>query len=120
MDGNRLAPRQGPIMGRSLMVASAHPLASQAGLSVLRQGGKAVDAAVCVSWMQTVLKPARTQVGGDLFYLVYSADTGTVTAINGSGAAPSDATLEAYAAGIPDRGFRSVTVPGFVDGVLTA
>ncbi|MHB8578216.1 MAG: gamma-glutamyltransferase, partial [Dehalococcoidia bacterium] len=120
MEGNRWAPRQGPIMGRSMMVASAHPTASEAGLSVLRAGGNAVDAAVCVSWLQTVLKPTRTQVGGDLFYLIYSADTGEVTAINGSGAAPSGATPAAYAGGIPERGIRSVTVPGFVDGVLTA
>src|SRR5579871_5542451 len=120
MNGNRWAPRQGPVMGRSLMVATAHPTASEAGLAVMRAGGNAVDAAVCINWLNTVLKPARTHLGGDVFYLIYSAVDGSVTAINGSGAAPSGATLQAYAGGIPDRGIRSVAVPGFVDGVLTA
>jgi len=120
MQKNRWAPHQGPVMGRSLMVSTAHPTASQAGLSVMKAGGNAIDAAVCISWMQTVLKPARCQIGGDLFYLVFAAETGTVTAINGSGAAPAAATLDAYASGIPNRGIRSVSTPGFVDGVLTA
>ncbi|HZU78185.1 MAG TPA: gamma-glutamyltransferase, partial [Dehalococcoidia bacterium] len=120
MAGDPLAPHQGPVMGRSLMVASAHAAASETGLSVMRSGGNAVDAAVAISFLLCVLKPARCALGGDLFYLVYSAADGTITAINGSGVAPRTATLDAYADGIPARGIRSAAVPGFVDGVLTA
>lgn len=120
MQGNRWAPSQGPAMGRSVMVSTAHALATQAGLDVLRDGGNAVDAAVCISMLLAVLKPMRCQVGGDVFYLVYSAATGKVTAINGSGAAPGEATLDAYASGLPDRGIRASAIPGFVDGVLVA
>lgn len=115
---NRWAPHQGPAAGRSLMVSTAHPLATEAGLGVLRDGGSAFDATVCISWLLTVLKPARCQVGGDVFYLLYSARDGSVTAINGSGAASSGATAAAYAGGIPQRGIRSAAIPGFVDGVL--
>jgi len=117
---NSWAPHQGPAMGRSMMVAADHPIAAELGLSVLRAGGNAIDAAAATSFLLTVLKPTRSALGGDLFYLVYSAATGKVTAINGSGAAPAGATLEAYAGGIPERGMRSVAVPGFVDGVLAA
>ncbi len=120
MKGNRWAPSQGPAMGRSVMVATAQPLATQAGLDVLRDGGNAVDAAVCISMLLAVTKPMRCQVGGDVFYLIYWAETGKVTAINGSGVAPGTATLEAYASGLPDRGIRASAVPGFVDGVLEA
>jgi gamma-glutamyltranspeptidase/glutathione hydrolase len=101
------------------MVSTAHPLATEAGLAVMRGGGSAFDATVCISMMLTVLKPARCQVGGDVFYLFYCARDGSVTAINGSGAAPRGATAAAYAGGIPQRGIRSAAIPGFVDGVLT-
>ncbi|HZQ37771.1 MAG TPA: gamma-glutamyltransferase [Dehalococcoidia bacterium] len=117
---NRWAPQQGPVMARSAMVAGSHPAATQAGIDVLRAGGNAVDAATAVAFLLTVLKPTRSQIGGDVFWLVYSAQTGEVTAINGSGIAPAGATLAAYVDGIPERGIRSVAVPGFVDGVLAA
>src|SRR5579883_1586616 len=113
---NRWAPQQGPVMAGSAMVAGSHPAATQAGLEVLRTGGNAVDAATAVAFLLTVLKPTRSQIGGDVFWLVYSAETGQVTAVNGSGVAPAGATLAAYADGIPERGIRSVAVPGFVDG----
>ncbi|HLZ71179.1 MAG TPA: gamma-glutamyltransferase [Dehalococcoidia bacterium] len=117
---NRWAPQQGPVMSRGAMVAGSHPAATQAGLDVLREGGNAVDAAAAVAFLLTVLKPTRSHIGGDVFWLVYSAETGEVTAINGSGVAPAGATLAEYAGGIPERGIRSVAVPGFVDGVLAA
>src|SRR5689334_16034624 len=107
MQPNRWSPEQGAVMGRSVMVTTAHPAATQAGLAVLRDGGNAVDAAACISFLLTVVKPARCHVGGDVFYLIYSAESGRVSAINGSGAAPGGATLAAYAGGIPDRGIRS-------------
>ena len=99
------------------MIASVNPLASSAGLDILRRGGNAVDAAVAAGAVLTVTEPWSGQLGGDGFLLVHSPRTGRVTAINGSGAAPAAATLEAFAARgtIPDTGWWAATVPGLVD-----
>jgi gamma-glutamyltranspeptidase / glutathione hydrolase len=99
------------------MIASVNMLASSAGLAVLRQGGNAVDAAVAAGAVLTVTEPWSGQLGGDGFLLVRSGETGQVTAINGSGAAPAGARLEAFAArgGIPETGWWASTVPGLVD-----
>jgi len=70
------------------MIASVNPLASAAGLRVLRDGGNAMDAAIAAGAVLTVVEPWSGQLGGDAFMLVASADSRTVTAINGSGAAP--------------------------------
>src|SRR6202171_3859637 len=78
------------------MIASVYPRASAAGLRVLREGGNAMDAAIAAGAVLTVVEPWSGQLGGDAFLLVASADRGTVTAINGSGAAPYQATLERY------------------------
>jgi gamma-glutamyltranspeptidase/glutathione hydrolase len=115
-----LAPRRGPVVAPRAMVVTSHPQATLAGIDVLRSGGNAVDAAVAVAFLLAVLKPARCGLGGDLFFLIYNAADGQVTAINGSGAAPTGATRERYADGIPQRGLRAATVPGFVDGALVA
>jgi gamma-glutamyltranspeptidase / glutathione hydrolase len=99
-------------------VASDHPLASAAGLEVLKAGGNAVDAAVTMAAMLAVLRPHMNSVGGDAFALFYDASTSSVTALNGSGRAPEGATPEFFTAqGIdrmPGSGPHSVTVPGTV------
>lgn len=99
------------------MIASVNVLASSAGLDVLRRGGNAVDAAVAAGAVLTVTEPWSGQLGGDGFLLVRSGETGQVTAINGSGAAPAAARLDAYAArgAIPETGWWATTVPGLVD-----
>lgn len=99
------------------MIASVNMLASSAGLAVLRRGGNAMDAAVAAGAVLTVTEPWSGQLGGDGFLLVRSGETGQVTAINGSGAAPAGARLEAFAArgGIPETGWWASTVPGLVD-----
>jgi gamma-glutamyltranspeptidase/glutathione hydrolase len=103
------------------MVCSGHPLASEAGLHVLRQGGNAVDAAIATGAALGVVEPASSGIGGDGFIMVRWAETGAVHVINATGAAPAGATVEAYAAtGIPMKGIRSVSVPGILDGWLTA
>jgi len=99
------------------MIASVNPLASAAGLRVLRDGGNAMDAAIAAGAVLTVVEPWSGQLGGDAFLLVASADRGTVTAINGSGAAPHQATLDRYLAlgRIPESGWLAASVPGIVD-----
>lgn len=99
------------------MIASVNPLASAAGLRVLRDGGNAMDAAIAAGAVLTVVEPWSGQLGGDAFLLVASTERGTVTAINGSGAAPHHATIDRYLAlgRIPESGWLAASVPGIVD-----
>jgi len=111
-----------PVMSRNGMVASGHPLASQAGIQVMMAGGNAVDAAIATAAALGVVEPQMSGVGGDGFILIYWAATGTVTAVNATGPAPYAATRELYLqnGGIPMKGIRSVSVPGLVDGWIMA
>jgi gamma-glutamyltranspeptidase len=110
------------VMGRNGMVTSGHPLASQAGIQVLMAGGNAIDAAIATAAALGVVEPHSSGVGGDGFLLIYQADSGAVTGVNATGAAPQAATRERYLedGGIPMKGIRSVSVPGLVDGWLLA
>ncbi|MEK8128770.1 gamma-glutamyltransferase [Paenibacillus filicis] len=105
-------------IGTKTMVTSPHYLATTAGARVLEKGGNAFDAAIAVSACLAVVYPHMTGLGGDSFWLLYSAQDGAVRAYNGSGRSGYRADLSAYAgeAAIPSRGIRSiVTVPGMVD-----
>jgi gamma-glutamyltranspeptidase/glutathione hydrolase len=101
------------------MIASGHPLASEAGLRVLRSGGNAVDAALAAWAVQGLAEPEMTGLGGDMFILIYLAKTREVKFINGTGVAPAAATVDFYQAkgGLPDQGPLSVSVPGAVGAV---
>src|SRR5712691_6621380 len=106
------------------MVATAHPLASAAGLEVLMRGGNAMDAAVAMAAVLNVTLPSSCGIGGDAFILHYDGKTGKVTGINGSGVAPYAATVEYYRGKgcqfLPEEGIHSVSVPGAVDAYVTA
>ncbi|HEX9495017.1 MAG TPA: gamma-glutamyltransferase [Candidatus Limnocylindria bacterium] len=97
------------------IVASGHHLATAAGLQALRDGGSAVDAAVAAAAVCAVVLPNRCSIGGDVFALVYDANTRKVTAYNGSGAAPLEIDQLAFVhRGFGERGARLATVPGCV------
>jgi gamma-glutamyltranspeptidase / glutathione hydrolase len=108
------------VMGRRGMIATSQPLASSAGLHVLRQGGNAIDAAVTAAAVLSVVEPTMTGIGGDLFALVFDARQGVVRGLNASGRAGSRASHEKLRAdghrAMPLRGPLSVTVPGAVRG----
>lgn len=97
------------------MVCTSQPLASQAGLQILQQGGNAVDAAIATAICQTIVEPTNNGLGSDCFALVWVKDK--LYGLNGSGYAPQGLTAEAVAAEgytdkMPFRGWCSVTVPG--------
>lgn len=108
------------VICRQGIVASEHPLASQAGALVLAEGGTAVDAAIAANAVMGVVAPMTCGLGGDLFALVYEAKTGRLHGLNASGWAPSGLSLEALRArgftNMPQRGIWSVTIPGCVAG----
>jgi len=113
--------RRSMVLAKRGMVAANNPLASQAGLNILRQGGTAADAAVAAAAVLNVTDPASTGIGGDMFALYYDAKTKQVTALNGSGRAPAGLSID-YLRGqgitdsMPDRSVHAATVPGAARG----
>lgn len=107
------------IMGRRGAVATNHPVATAAGLEVLRAGGTAADAAVAVSLTLGVVEPHMSGLGGDGFYHHWSAAQGRSETYAGTGQAPQAATVARYRAegGIPNRGPLSIQTPGKVAGL---
>jgi len=78
------------------MVAAANPLAVEAGLRVLRDGGSAVDAAVAIQAVLGLVEPQSSGLGGGSFMVFYDAKTGKVTAYDGRETAPSGATPDMF------------------------
>jgi gamma-glutamyltranspeptidase/glutathione hydrolase len=113
-----LAQVRPDVMGMTAAAVSDHPLATAAGSAVLARGGNAVDAAITMAAVLTVVRPHMCGVGGDAFLLILDARSKTVHALNGSGAAGSRASAEALRArGMampPVYGAAAVTVPGAV------
>ncbi|MHA1865212.1 MAG: gamma-glutamyltransferase [Candidatus Heimdallarchaeaceae archaeon] len=110
-----------PIYGKRGMVASSQPLASEAGMRILQQGGNAADAAVAVAAALNVTEPTSTGIGGDCFCLYWNNKEKKVNGINGSGRAPSSLTLEflqeqGIKDNLPPFSVHTVTVPGAAAG----
>jgi gamma-glutamyltranspeptidase/glutathione hydrolase len=107
-------------LGRDGMVASAHPLATLAGLEALKAGGTAADAAVATNAVLAVTQPNNCGLGGDLFCLYWEAATRRVHVLNGAGRSGARATLDELgrrgAASLPVLGPPTVSVPGCVRG----
>jgi gamma-glutamyltranspeptidase/glutathione hydrolase len=105
-------------LGRDGMVASAHPLATLAGVEILKAGGTAADAAVAVNAVLGVTQPYCCGVGGDLFCLYYEAATRQVHFLDGAGRSGSRATLDELGRRglrqLPATGPATVSVPGCV------
>ncbi len=111
-----------PLFARNV-VATSHPLAAQAGLSMLARGGNAVDAAVAAAAAMTIVEPVSNGLGSDAFAMVWdpaAKDGRHLHGLNASGTAPAAWNVDYFArkhAGVlPMRGWDSVTVPGCVAG----
>jgi gamma-glutamyltranspeptidase/glutathione hydrolase len=118
------AARRSVVMAREGMVASSQPLAVEAGVSILKRGGNAIDAAIATALTLGVVEPVSTGIGGDAFLLYQSVADGRIYGINGSGRCPHRLTLEELQRqgikGIPSAGLASVTVPGAIDAFVEA
>ena len=108
------------VLGQNGMVATSHPLATQIGLDILKQGGNAVDAAIAANAALGLMEPTGSGVGGDLFAIVWDGKTRKLYGLNASGRSPKSLTLAYFEKEgllkIPSHGPLPVSVPGAVDG----
>ena len=111
---DRYNSRRSVTMARRGVVATSQPLAVQAGISMLQQGGNAVDAALATAIALTVVEPTSNGIGADAFALVW--DGQKLHGLNGSGRAPRALNLDVLTGqghtAMPTRGWTPVTVPG--------
>jgi gamma-glutamyltranspeptidase/glutathione hydrolase len=124
VSGESFATRS-PVLGAHGAAATAHPLATQTAIDVLRAGGSAVDAAIAANAMLGLLEPTGNGIGGDIFVIVWDPRTQRLYGYNGSGRSPRGLSLaelrrEARRRGnpnaVPSFGAAPVSVPGTVDG----
>ena len=102
------------------MAATSQPLATQVALDVLKAGGIAVDAAIAANAVLGLVEPVGNGIGGDLFAIVWDAESERLHGLNASGRSPQTLTLDWFQANghrsIPAYGALPVSVPGCVDG----
>lgn len=108
------------IIAREGMAATSQPLATQVALDILKQGGNAVDAAIAANAMLGLVEPTGSGIGGDLFAIVWNAESQQLYGLNASGRSPKSLTAAVFAeqglTKIPSFGPLAVSVPGTVDG----
>jgi Gamma-glutamyltransferase len=114
------------VMADSAMVVSAHPLASQVGVDILKAGGNAIDAAIAVQFALTVVFPEAGNIGGGGFMVVRMKD-GSLSSLDFREKAPAAATTNMYLDkdgnvidGLSTDGHLASGVPGSVDGMIEA
>jgi gamma-glutamyltranspeptidase/glutathione hydrolase len=99
---------------RNGMVATSHPLAAQAGLTIMQKGGNAIDAAIAAAATLTVVEPTSNGIGSDAFAIVWTKDK--LHGLNSSGYSPAaisiDALKERGLDEMPKFGLTPVNVPG--------
>ncbi|MFA6116785.1 MAG: gamma-glutamyltransferase family protein [Sphingomonas sp.] len=120
-----------PVIARNGMAATAHPLATQIAVDILKKGGSAIDAAIAANAALGLMEPISAGIGGDLFAIVWDPKTRKLYGYNASGKAPAGRDLAQmiakakaisarmgvpYVPHVPRYGSLSVTVPGAVDG----
>ncbi len=112
------------VIARNAMAATSQPLATQVAIDVLRRGGSAVDAAIAANATLGLMEPTGNGMGGDLFAIVWDAETEQLYGLNASGRSPKSLSYEKLKqvlqkqnlSKIPAFGPLPVSVPGCVDG----
>ena len=114
-----------PVVAPHGAAATAHPLATQTALDVMRAGGTAVDAAIAANAMLGLVEPTANGIGGDIFVIVWDPRTQRLYGYNGSGRSPRGLSLaqlrrvarqQGHPNQVPSFGAASNSVPGTVDG----
>jgi len=124
VSGDHFATRS-PVTAVHGMAATAHPLATQIALDILKSGGNAVDAAIAANAALGLMEPTGNGIGGDIFVIVYDPETRQVYGLNGAGRSPLGLSYEEVVetvgedGAIPPLGAMPVSVPGTVDGWYT-
>jgi len=117
--GRNFATRS-EVIAQNGMVATSHPLATQIGVDILKNGGTAVDAAIAANAALGLMEPTGCGIGGDLFAIIWDAKTQKLYGLNASGRSPQTLTLDYFRENgieiIPPYGPLPVSVPGCVDG----
>ncbi len=108
------------VLGKNGMAATSQPLATQAALRILQQGGSAMDAAIAANAVLGLVEPASCGIGGDIFAIVWDAETEKLYGFNGSGRSPKSLDIDYFMdrgmKNIPLFGPLAVSTPGTVDG----
>lgn len=124
MPSGRALGTRSAVVAPNAAAATAHPLATQAALDVMKRGGNAIDGAIAANALLGLVEPTGNGIGGDLYAIVWDPKTQKLYGYNGSGRSPMGATLEdmqakadAFMDGeeIPPFGAAPVTVPGTVE-----
>jgi gamma-glutamyltranspeptidase/glutathione hydrolase len=108
------------VIAPEAMAATSQPLATQIALQVMRDGGNAIDAAIAANAALGLMEPTGNGIGGDLFAIVWDAESEGLYGLNASGRAPMSLTREWFLENghekVPPYGPLPVSVPGAVDG----
>lgn len=108
------------VIAQNGMAATSQPLATQVALDVLKSGGNAIDAAIAANAMLGLVEPTGSGIGGDLFAIIWDAESKKLYGLNASGRSPKGLTRAYFADQgldrIPAFGALPVSVPGAVDG----
>lgn len=124
MPSGRALGTRSAVVAPNAAAATAHPLATQTALDVMKRGGTAMDAAIAANAMLGLVEPTGNGIGGDLYAIVWDPKTSELYGYNGSGRSPMGATLADMQAKadefmdgeeIPPFGAAPVTVPGTVE-----
>ncbi len=126
VSGDRIAGHnhagRSPVLAVNGMAATSHPLATKIAEDILKAGGNAEDAAIAANAFLGFAEPGMNGVGGDLFAIVWDADSERLHGLNASGRAPQGLTREQLVEALGDKPFipmhgpLSVSTPGAVDG----
>jgi gamma-glutamyltranspeptidase/glutathione hydrolase len=108
------------VIAQNGMAATSQPLATQVALDILKQGGNAIDAAIAANAMLGLVEPTGSGIGGDLFAIIWHAESKRLYGLNASGRSPQSLTMDYFTENnisqIPKFGPLPVSVPGAVDG----
>ena len=112
-------PGRSSVFASNGMCATSNPLACKVAISILEQGGNAVDAAIAGGILLGICEPQMTGIGGDCFILLKMQNSKKIVALNGSGKSPKNLTAEKLTSKglsiVPDNSVDSVTIPGAID-----